>query len=56
MDDQLVYTDDNAPFEYNFDKIGDSVKIIRKHTLKLISYDTDGKNSTVELDVLAFFL
>jgi len=56
VDDELKFTDMQAPYEYSFNKVKLLKHIIRQHTLKIIAYDIEDKNATVEIKVLTIFL
>ena len=56
IDDQLKFTDTQAPYEYSFNKVKLLKRFIRQHTLKVIAYDIEDKNATLEIKVLTIFL
>lgn len=56
IDDELKFTDTQAPYEYSFNKVKLLRRFIRQHTLKIIAYDIENKNATVEIKVLTIFL
>lgn len=54
VDGELVFTDEEAPYEYQLKKIGTFKSIFfRKHIISVIAYDDSGKTSTDELEVRA---
>ena len=54
IDGELVFTDEEAPYEYQLKKIGPFKSIFfRKHTIKVIAYDDGGKTTTDELEIRA---
>ena len=56
IDEKLEFTDDTAPYEWSFRKVGLLRNIIRRHNLMIKVYDENGKTSTDEIDVIALFL
>ena len=56
IDNKLKSTDTQAPYEYSFNKVKLIRHLIRQHTLKIIAYDIEGKNATIEIKVLTVFL
>ena len=56
IDGQLKSTDNQAPYEYTFNKVKLLKRFIRQHTLKIIAYAAEGKDATVEIKVLTFLL
>lgn len=56
IDDKLVYEDKEEPFEYSFRKIGLIKHLIRKHNIKVVAYDIDGKYSSTYIDAITLFL
>lgn len=56
IDGTLKDTVTQKPYEYTFRKIGIIKHLIRKHTITVKAYDDSGKTSSVDLDVLTFFL
>ena len=56
IDDELMYEDDQTPYEYSFRKIDMFKHLFRKHTIKIIAYDSDGRTSITEFDAFAVFL
>jgi len=54
IDDELISTDEEAPYEYNLIKLGLFKELIpHKHTITVTAYDDTGKTSTVDLDIIA---
>ena len=56
IDDQLKFTDTQQPYEYSFNKVKLLKRLIRQHVLKIIAYDAEGKNATVEIKVITILL
>jgi len=56
IDGELKFTDTQEPYEYSFNKVKLIKRFIRQHTLKIIAYDIEDKNATVEIKVLTIFL
>ncbi len=56
VDDELKFTDTEAPYEYSFNKVKLIKRLIRQHTLKIIAYDIEDKNAIVEIKILTIFL
>ncbi len=46
VDDQLVYTDDEAPYKYEMSRIS-----FRKHEITAVAYDAQGKHSMDSIDI-----
>lgn len=54
IDNSLISTDTEAPYEYTLNKIGLFKSLFfRKHIIKVIAYDNSGKTSNAELEILA---
>ncbi len=54
IDNKLIFTDYEAPYEYTLNKIGLFKSLLFwKHTIKVIAYDDTGKTSFVELEIRA---
>ena len=56
IDDDLVFEDTEAPYEYEFKKVDALKHIVRKHTIKVIAYDDTDKTTSTELEVIGIFL
>jgi hypothetical protein len=56
IDGSLVSEYTEEPYEYNFRKFNSFKRIISKHTLKVIAYDSEGKTGERSMDVIAFLL
>jgi len=56
VDGELKFTDEQAPYEYTLGKLKPLRRIIRKHTITITAYDTEGKNGSISLDVITLFL
>ena len=56
IDGSLVGEYTEEPYEYNFRKFNSFKRIISKHTLKVIAYDSEGKTGERSIDVIAFLL
>lgn len=56
IDDKKVSEDTEAPFEYSFRKVDMLKHLFRKHTIKVIAYDAEGKTSAASFDVFAIWL
>jgi len=56
IDAELKETVTEEPYEYTFRKTGLIKHFIRRHTITVTAYDDSGKTSSVDLDVLTFFL
>lgn len=56
IDGELKQTDDQEPYEYSFRKVKLFKRFLRKHTLSVIAYDTEGKTGTNSIDLRCFFL
>jgi hypothetical protein len=56
IDGDIVETLTEEPYEYTFRKIKMFKRLVRQHTIAVTAYDIEGKSSTVELEVLTFFL
>ena len=56
IDDELVKEDTSEPYEFSFRKIGIFKNILRKHTIKVIAYDDEGKTAQDSIGIIAFFL
>jgi hypothetical protein len=53
IDDELISTIQQAPYEYQLKRLGLLKSILfRKHTIKVIAYDDTGKTSSDEFEVL----
>jgi len=53
VDDELISTDPEAPYEYVLAKQGLFKELFfHKHMIKVIAYDTDGKTTSDEIEVL----
>ena len=52
----LVGEDTEEPYEYSFRKVKLLKRFLRKHTLKVIAYDDEGKTGEGSIDVIAIFL
>lgn len=46
VDDRLVYTDDEAPYEYEMSRIS-----FRKHDITVVAYDAQGKSALDSMDI-----
>ena len=56
LDDELIHTDDNEPYEYTIDKSGSFRKIFpRKHTIKVTAIDKEEKENSAEIDIFTIF-
>lgn len=56
VDGELKFKDEQAPYEYTLGKIKTLRRIIRKHTITITAYDTEGKPGSVTLDVITLLL
>ncbi|RKY94389.1 MAG: hypothetical protein DRQ06_05300 [Candidatus Hydrothermota bacterium] len=56
IDDELLFEDTEAPYEYTVKKIGNIRHLIRKHTIKVVAYDDTDKSTSSELDVFTILL
>jgi thiol-disulfide isomerase/thioredoxin len=56
IDGELKFTDEQAPYEYTLGKFKLLRRIIRKHTIEIIAYDSEGKTGSVSLDVITLLL
>ena len=56
IDSELVYEDEDEPYEYSFRKIDSLKHILRSRSIRIVAYDTEGKTSTAQFDVIAIFL
>ena len=56
IDDELLFEDTEAPYEYTVKKIGSIRHLIRKHTIKVVAYDDTDKSTSSELDVFTILL
>ena len=56
IDDKLIGTVEDAPYEWSFRNIKFFKRIVRKHTISVTAYDDEGKNSTASIDVITFLL
>ena len=52
FDEELKYTDEEAPYEYEIKKDGIRRRVIRKHTIKVIAYDIEGKTDDASIEVI----
>ena len=55
LDKDLLFTDEEEPYEFSINKAGLFRKIFRKHTIKIIAYDKEGKTNSAEMDVFTIF-
>lgn len=56
LDEVLIYTDEEAPYEYEIKKAGLLRPILpRKHTITVKAYDTEGKTDDASLEVRTRF-
>ncbi len=57
LDDNLLFTDEEEPYEYTINKAKSFRKIFRKHTIKVIAYDNseEEKTNSAEMDVFTIF-
>ena len=56
FDDELIFTDDEEPYEYSIDKSGSFRKILpRKHKIKVTAYDLEEKENSAEIDIFTIF-
>jgi len=52
FDDELVFTDDEEPYEFTIDKLGSFRKILpRKHTIKVTAWDKEEKPNSAEMNI-----
>lgn len=56
IDDELVKTTVEEPYEYSFRKTGIIKHLFRKHTFRAVAYDEQGKTSSSEIEVFTIFL
>ena len=56
IDDKLVYEDNEAPYEYSFKKIDMFKHLFRKHTIKIVAYDEEGRTSSTYFDAFTVLL
>ena len=56
IDDNLKFTDEEEPYTYSFRKVKLLKRFIRRHTIKVIAYDEEGKTDTASITALCFFL
>jgi hypothetical protein len=56
IDGELVFTDEEPPYEYSFNKINFIRRIIKKHTITVKAYDYEGKSRASDMDVITIFL
>ena len=55
FDEELKYTDEEAPYEYEIRKADVFRRFIRRHTIKIIAYDTEGKTDDASIKVITLF-
>ena len=56
LDEELIYTDEEAPYEYEIKKAKNRRLFRRmKHTIKIIAYDTEGKTDDASIEVTTRF-
>jgi len=56
VDDEVKTNDTSAPYEWTVRKFGLVKHILRRHTITVTAFDTNGKSSSASVDVVAFFL
>ena len=56
VDDELVYEDNEAPYEYSIRKIDMIKHIFRKRTIKAVAIDDEGRSSSTYFDAFMIFL
>jgi hypothetical protein len=56
IDGELKHEDNDAPYEYSFKKIDRIKHIIRRHTIKVVTYDDTDKTASSSIDVIAILL
>jgi hypothetical protein len=52
----LVGEDNQEPFEYSFRKVKLLKRFVRKYTISVIAYDSEGKTGNSSIDVIGFWL
>ncbi|KYK23133.1 hypothetical protein AYK21_03060 [Thermoplasmatales archaeon SG8-52-2] len=57
LDNESIFTDEDEPFEYTIDKIGSFRTILpRKHNIKVVAVDTEGKENSANIDVFTILI
>ena len=49
-------TDDEAPYEWSFRKLGYIGRLARQCTLTVTAYDDEGKSTTTSMEFIAIFI
>ncbi len=56
LDEELLFTDEEEPYEFSIDKAGSFRNILpRKHKIKVIAFDKEEKENSAEMDVFTIF-
>jgi hypothetical protein len=55
LDDNLLFSDDEEPYEYSIDKSGSFRKVFRKHKIKVTAIDKEEKENSAEIEVFTLF-
>lgn len=56
VDGEELAEDTEAPYEFTFRKINRFKRLVKQYTFTVTAYDTQGKTTSTDLEVLAFFL
>jgi hypothetical protein len=57
LDNDSIFIDEEEPFEYTIDKIGSFRTLLpRKHNIKVVAVDTEGKENSANIDVFTIFV
>ncbi len=57
LDNESIFIDEEEPYEYTIDKIGSFRTLLpRKHNIKVVAWDKEGKENSANIDVFTIFI